>query len=516
MKRLKFIYVVLLGAACMGMLNGCADLEPVDYSEINPKNFPKSESDIEALVISCYYPIRGDWWDGIFTPSERGVMFINDCTTGILTGTFGAQKMASELNFFPDSEEITWFYYTRNTTDYSGGYANKISRCTLVLDDIANSSLSESKKKVYEAEVRCARAFLSYVLYDMYGPLVIAPLEVLKNPLQEQALPRLSGEEMIKFIEDDLLFASEHLPYPGKEEYGRFSKGLAKILLIRLYLHETPTDKNYFNKVETLARELMKPEYGYQLQKDYAKMFELGGQGAANKEIIFALPCSYNGPGHNQWHMMALPTDFQQNGMSGGWGTITSTWAFYDSFESNDVRRSKLLTSYVNSAGETVDKDTPQSPLAAGPIALKMGYDTKVKGSGGFSDIDLILFRYADVYLSLAEALSQKAGSTASDLKEAVDLINVVRARAKLGNLTYAEHNTPDKVLNALLLERWHEFWCENGQFRADLIRYHKFASWIKAINQPPYAEEYKELYPLPMSVILDGKGQVKQNEGYK
>ncbi|GAE16197.1 hypothetical protein JCM6292_2593 [Bacteroides pyogenes JCM 6292] len=62
MKRLKFIYVVLLGAACMGMLNGCADLEPVDYSEINPKNFPKSESDIEALVISCYYPIRGDWW----------------------------------------------------------------------------------------------------------------------------------------------------------------------------------------------------------------------------------------------------------------------------------------------------------------------------------------------------------------------------------------------------------------------------------------------------------------------
>ncbi|GAE16195.1 hypothetical protein JCM6292_2591 [Bacteroides pyogenes JCM 6292] len=104
--------------------------------------------------------------------------------------------------------------------------------------------------------------------------------------------------------------------------------------------------------------------------------------------------------------------------------------------------------------------------MAAGPIALKMGYDTKVKGSGGFSDIDLILFRYADVYLSLAEALSQKAGSTASDLKEAVDLINVVRARAKLGNLTYAEHNTPDKVLNALLLERWHEFWCENGQFR--------------------------------------------------
>ena len=494
------------------LMTGCADLEPVDYSEINPSNFPATEADIEAGVMSCYYPLRGSWWDGIFTPSERGVMFVNDCTTGILTGTFGAQKMASELNFFPESEEITWFYYKR---DAPNGYANKISRCTLVLDDIENSSLDDETKVRYTAEVRCARGFLSYVLYDMYGPLVISPLEVLKNPLDEKPLPRMERSEMVDFIEEDLLYAAENLQFPDKTEYGRFSRGLAKMLLIRLYLHETPVDKANFDKVEVLARELKQAQYGYQLQNDYCRMFELGGQGTSNREIIFALPCSYDGPSLNQWHMMVLPTDFAQNGMSGGWGTVTSTWYFYDSFEEGDVRRTKLLTSYTSSTGDIIDRDTPQSPLANGPIALKMGYDTGVTGSGGYSDIDLILFRYADVYLSLAEALCQKTGATQNDLREAVDNINVIRNRAGLANISYSEYDTPEKILDAVLMERYHEFWCENGQFRADMIRYHRLIPLVKAVNQSPYAEEYKELYPLPLSVISDGKGQVRQNPRY-
>ena len=170
-----------MGTVLLALAAACSDLTPIDYSEINPNNFPKNESDVQALVMNCYRPLRGDWWDGIYSPSERGVMFVNDCTTGTLSGKFGAQKMAAELNFFPTSEEITWFYFTRNSTDYSGGYINKISTCTLTLDDIAHAPIAESKKRAYEAEVRCARAFLTYTLYDMYGPLVIAPLDVLKN-----------------------------------------------------------------------------------------------------------------------------------------------------------------------------------------------------------------------------------------------------------------------------------------------------------------------------------------------
>jgi hypothetical protein len=108
-----------------------------------------------------------------------------------------------------------------------------------------------------------------------------------------------------------------------------------------------------------------------------------------------------------------------------------------------------------------------------------------------------------------------KEGSSDADKSEAINLVNVVRNRAKLGNLLLADYNTQDKLLDAILLERYHEFWCENGQFRADLIRYHKLVPLVKKITQSTYAEEYKELYPLPLSVISDGKGVVKQNPGY-
>lgn len=511
MKRYIKTYFTIIAfiGVCM---SSCVDLNPVDYSEINPSNFPKSEEDLKALVLSCYYPLRGSWWDGLHTTSERGVMFINDATTEVLTGTWGPAQICSELNYFPETQDVTWFYY-KDEAPY--GFANKISRCTIVLNQIENSSVSESLKNRYGAEVRCARAMLSYILYDMFGPLVVAPIDVLLNPLGEKPLPRLSREEMVKFIEDDLLFASEYLPFPRATEYGKFSKGVAKMLLIRLYLHETVVNKNYFTNVETLARELMTPQYGYELESSYPAMFELGGQGSGNKEIIWSIPCSSEGPGQNQWHMMVLPTDFKQNGMGAGWGVCTSTWWFYDTFEAGDSRKTYLLDHYTNADGEVVDRQTTSSFLATGPVALKYGYDPGVLGAGGYSNIDIIIYRYADVYLSLAEALVMKTGASQNDYKEALGYVNTIRNRAKLKGLKIEDVSTQEAFINQILTERSHEFWCENGQYRADLIRHDKFVQRAIDVSQTPYANKYKELYPLPLSVITDGKGQVKQNPGY-
>lgn len=511
MKRYH-IYSIVAFFVGLCSLSSCADLDPVDISEINPSNFPKTEADVQSLVLSCYYPLRGDWWDGIFSTSERGVQFVNDATTGIITGTFGVQKAMSLLNYFPDTEDLTWFYYTR---DDPNGYANKISRCTLVLDQIESSSLSDAIKTKYSAEVRCARGFLSYVLFDMFGPLVIAPIDVLKNPLDEKPLSRLSNAEMVKYIEDDLTYASDNLSYPGATEYGKFSKGLSKMLLIRLYLHEARNDKSYYNKVETLARELMTSKYGYQLQSNYPAMFEQGGQGSANKEIIWSIPCSYDGPSHNQWPMMCLPTDFKQGGMGAGWGSVTSTWYFYDSFEANDTRKTYLLDHYTNSDGIIIDRNTTQSPLAEGPIPMKFGYDKGVQSSGGYTNIDIIVYRYADVYLSLAEALVMKDGATQADYQEALGYVNIIRNRAKLTSLSLSDVDTQDKFIDKIMMERYHEFWCEGGQFRADLIRHKKLINLVKTITQSPYALDCKELYPLPLVVIEDGKGAVIQNSGY-
>ena len=138
----KYILIIILP---MGIF-GCGELESVDYAEINPSIFPKTEEDLQALVMSCYYPLRGSWWDGINHNSERGQMFVNDCCTEILTGKFGIQKMCSELSFTEMNNEITWFYYIRPGGEYSDGFSNKISRCTLVIDAIENSDLNADLK----------------------------------------------------------------------------------------------------------------------------------------------------------------------------------------------------------------------------------------------------------------------------------------------------------------------------------------------------------------------------------
>lgn len=225
----KICKLLILAAALTGgiSLNSCIDLDPVDYSDINPSNFPQTETDIQSMVNSCYYSVRSSWFDGLFSTSERGVTVVNDLTTEILSCKSGFLKDVSELNYFSTTADLTRFYYT-DTDAYSDGWLNDISRCTSVLAQIeACNFLSAEKKQYYEAEIRCARGLIAYTLYDMFGPLVIAPIEVLNNPTVEKPLARLSKEEMVKFIEDDLIFAATYLPTPTEAEYGRFSQGLA-------------------------------------------------------------------------------------------------------------------------------------------------------------------------------------------------------------------------------------------------------------------------------------------------
>ncbi|MDR2361406.1 MAG: RagB/SusD family nutrient uptake outer membrane protein [Prevotellaceae bacterium] len=507
--KTKYLFSILL---ILWVTSGCGGLDPINYSEINPSVFPQSEDDLEALVMSCYYPLRGSWWDGINTNSERGQMFVNDCCTEILCGKFGAQKMCSELSYNETTLDVTCFFYVRpgawNGTD---GFHNKISRCTIIMDAIENSQLPRALKDKYLAEVRCARGYLSYILFDMYGPLIIAPIEVLRDPLTEVSLPRLSNDEMVQFIEEDLLFAAQYLPAPREAAYGRFSKGLAKTLLIRLYLHETVHDKAWYNKVEAQAREVIENQW-YSLVEDYPNLFEFTGMHAGNPEYIFVIPTTVKGPNLGQWHMMVFPpeSDFSIK----GWATVQSTWWFYDSFESNDTRKTYLIPEYTHN-GTTYNRDNPSVYIDIGPIPQKYEIDPAVPASDGQSNLDIIIYRYPEILLSLAEAIVMKPGGNIT--QEAIDLMNEVRLRAKLTRKTLADFPTKDDFIAQLLTERSHEFWCESGQYRADLIRFDILYDRVIELNSgiAPYAYKYKYLYPLPLSVIVDGKGQVKQNTGY-
>jgi len=473
---------------------GCSkELKPVDYSAINPNNFPQNYKDVQAMVNACYYPLRGAWWDGINSTSERGLMMIEDAQTGILYGFFGQQQAATTMNYTPNTDGITYFY---------DGFHSKISMMTSYIDIIntAQIEITDAERQQAIAEIRCARGLLCYDLFDLYGPLVVAPLSALQNPLQAQPLARLSNDSMVSFIETDLQAAASVLPKPPDAEYGRFSSGFARMLLIRLYLHEKE-----WNKVSAQCDTIMNNNY-YKLDPDYVGMWGLNG--AKNSpEVIWAIPCDYGGTSENQWQMMTLPANYPGYP---GWGTIQSTWWFYNTFEPNDARKTMLITSYAGTDGVTYDKNNPGLNLNYGPLPLKI--DPDIHRTTPLTTVDIIEYRYADVLLSKAEAIANINGTPN---QVAMDLINKIRERAGLQDYKLSDYSTLPAFIDMLLTERSHEFWCENGQYRADLIRYGKLVQRVTMIAGSQYAQDYKTLFPFSLQNIIEGKGKFIQNPGY-
>jgi len=199
-----------------------------------------------------------------------------------------------------------------------------------------------------------------------------------------------------------------------------------------------------------------------------------------------------------------------------GWGTVQSTWWFYDTFEPTDTRKTYMITSYTSSeSGKEINRTNPEATMDLGPIPQKYQIDPGVPGNSGLSNLDMVIFRYPEVILSLAEAIVMKPGGSVT--QEAVDLMNMVRDRAKVPDKNLSDFATKEAFIDQILTERSHEFWCENGQYRADLIRFDKLYDRIMLLNNnvAPYASKDKYLYPLPLTVIVDGKGEVKQNPGY-
>jgi hypothetical protein len=489
MKNLKLIMFGLL----ITLTFGCSpELDSVNYNEVNPTIFPVSENDVQTLVIAAYRPLRGSWWDGFHSTSERGIMFVLDATTEILQGDFGVQQLATLHSYEAQNEGITRFY---------DDFYNKISHNTSSIDQIENSPVSDIVKKTAIAEIKCARALLSYELFDMFGPIVVAPLELLKNPLEEVPLARLSHDEMVTFIEQDLLDAAEDLPSPSEANYGRFSQGMARMLLIRLYLHE-----KRWADVEIQANAIMAMNH-YELESDYVGLWDTNAP-VESKEVIWAIPADYAGTSENQWQLMVLPSNYPGRG---GWSTIQSSWKFYDSFEANDVRKTNLIAEYVGTDGVTYNRSNPGTNIQYGPIPLKIAEDAA--RNTGLTTVDMIVYRYADVILSKAEALANKTGVPT---QESIDLVNIVRNRAGLNNILLSNFGDIDSFNKMILLERSHEYWCENGQYRADLIRHGKYSEYNIDLNGvSSETAAHKNLFPFSLSQISEGKGKFVQNTGY-
>lgn len=187
-----------------------------------------------------------------------------------------------------------------------------------------------------------------------------------------------------------------------------------------------------------------------------------------------------------------------------------------------------LIGQQYNEAG-VAEKDRKGAPLAFDPtIASDMketGANLEVTGIriikytpdfsngassyGGPSGNDLVIFRYADVLLMVAEA-KMRAGSP--DVAGALTLINQLRTARKAATVTSMPLvNTNNPVdPTTLLAERGREFYWE-AQRRTDLIR---FGVFLKPWQYKPTDDAKYLVFPIP-SQSLAANPNLKQNPGY-
>lgn len=497
MKKILSIFSVVLATSALSP--SCTNLESEMYNVINPSIFPTNEEDAKSLVTSAAYaPFRSSWYSGLFTSAQGGVHVIGDMSTDIGDCQWNDPVWPDMvlMNFTSNSSGVTSLYKN---------YISSISKMTLTMERIANVPMKEDVKNRLMAELRCGRGWLAYVLYDMYGPIQVASSELLNNPLTDEVAPRLSKEDMVKFIEDDLKAAVSTLPATYKvsdTEYGRFTRGLAYTVLMKLYMHE----KNWEKAVEC-GRELMKPEYGYGLMNNYKDIFTLENEG--NCESIWACVCSRS-VNQQMWLAHVLSSEYPtQNPNIQKWGGYRVTWDFYHTFDPADKRLEVLVGDFVAADGTRYNEQNPGSVLLKGALPVKYGEDPDATGES--SQVDWIVYRYADVLTLLAEAIVRQGNAVTA---EAVDLLNQVHTRAGLPAYQMSDLAGADAFLEAVLTERGHELWFE-GVRRSDLIRYGRYVEYSRKYKKSPTAQDYMTLMPLPQSVIDESKGKIAQNPGY-
>jgi hypothetical protein len=428
----------------------------------------------------------------------------------------------------------------------------------------ATNVLSEVFKAtpVQIAEARFIRALALYQLLDLYGQFPFRnPDENLLNA------PKVyRGDSAINFIISEL---TEVLPQlNAANPIYKANPDAAKVLLMRCYLNKgaflnraNPTFANAdMQQVITLGNQIINSSK-YSYSSNYFDNFS-ADNGTKSKEGIFAFQnfagVQTNNSGiHNRWwatlhYNQGLP------GGIGGWNGFSTVAEFYNSFgvtavptqtiadssldkriggtyyggatDISGIRPGLLVGQQYADAARTVPlKDRKGNLLSYTPNISsdlkETGNNLEITGiravkylpdySNGGANYNntagnwLMLFRYPDVVLMVAEA---KMRAAAPDNAGALTLINGLRSARGAAPLASIVLVNTSNVYDprTLLAERGRELYWEVVR-RTDLIRFGVFTkAWAyKAASDPKYL-----VYPIPTQALV-ANPNLQQNPGY-
>ncbi|AGA80530.1 RagB/SusD family nutrient uptake outer membrane protein [Echinicola vietnamensis] len=495
MKSMKI--KLMQAAVCLGMLSpmvSCTgNLELTPTSEITVAGFWTSEDNARGALNGMYVRFRDQSASNLFIWGEG--------RSGTLT--YGLQASEGLERYF------------ENTIDPNFAGPDWLRMYTVVHD--ANLLIAyvpeigftnEADKNRMLAEAYTMRAFVYYTMAKTWGgvPLVISPTE--GYDAETTFRERSSVEAIFTQVKEDLNTALSLYPdnslAAGKASW---SKPAANALKGDVYLWTAKQLDGGNTDFQTALEALQEADVSaLELLPNYDDIFRYDNKG--NNEILMAVHfrdlesgTNYNSGMYirdDQIPAGAAPEVIAQVGQGGGLNRWGPSPVVTSAFSNGDQRKNATFLSLT-----VPDEEGQMEPYANIVTKLK-GY---IDPSGRRFLDDVVLYRYADLLLMIAEAKNALGMDPSEE-------INRVRARAY--GQDFEAHRFVDlgQVANdeAILQERLLELAYE-GKRWWDLVRFDKEFELVPSL-QGRENEQYLTLWPISLNTIsLNSK--IIQNPGY-
>ncbi len=514
---MKNIFLIIATAVT---ISACTKLDLNPPSEPSTGSFYSNQTELQLAVNDLY---RLDFWTNdneLFSDNEwhRGQL-----TNAVIGGTMNADDATVQAYWLTCYKAIAG---ANSFMAYKGRAA-------------ANTPASVMVK--LEAEMRLIRAYQYSKLVIHFGdvPLLTTPVELD----QSYGIERSKKEDILTFIFQELDFAAANLPQSySSTEVKRLTKGAALSIKARtaLYSGKWAIAKDAANAVLQLGAVGV-----YSLNSSYSQLFLKAGK--SSKEFIITIPRDetqkvFNGAAY-------VRDNISRN--AGGFGAQIPTRDVVDTYECTDGnpinesalydpklpfknRDPRLTASIVEFNTQWLGYNYNPHPDSLTVFSSKENKSVSNKDSRGVAafasftgflwkkamdqtwadrlveDNDAILFRYAEMLLTYAEAKIELGEVDASVL----DAINQVRARAYGVAVTQTTSYPAIVTIDATQLrkivrrERRVEFVREGLRYM-DLIRW-KLAEKIlikPVIGLPDPAIQNRAKWPFPGVTPLDNDG---------
>lgn len=575
----KILYSVLTVLALVGTTS-CSDfLDDQKPQGVLDSDMVKEPSNVDNLVISAY---------AVFTTAEDVNSSFSMWNFDVRSDdAYKGGNGTSDGDVFHQLEIEQGVLTTNwNINDMWVRLYNCILRVNSAISVLETTSDSYQLKDQRLGEMKFLRAYAHFLLKRLYKNIpFIMDANLKQEDYNTLSNTEFNNDEGWQQIINDVEYAYSVLPVKQTDK-GRPSKAAAAAFLTKAYLYKAyRQDDPSSNQVTSINREdLLKViEYsnpdiysagGFDLEADFHNNFRPETQYENGVESIWAMQYSINDGtknGNLNWsYGLIVPNipgvtdggcDFYKpsQNLVNAYRTDADGHPFIDTFNNKDYDLTQdadprlFLTvgltglpyefnsKYMMDASSTWSRS---NGLYGYYVTLKQNVDPDcgymVKGSWWGTPMNRIVFRYADVLLERAEAYAQLAIKGEGDAKQAINIVNDIRKRAKqstgmIANYpsdygvkfnisTYDGNYSAEETLKIVKMERRLEMGMESERF-FDLVRWGEAEKVLNKYfaeetnNCSIYGEAHftankNEYLPIPFSQVAASDGHYTQNIG--